>query len=381
MSDVWSVQKIIEEIDKEELVIYIGNDVEMEEKIAKRIVLFTNELKRSGAPSVLFDMSSVLLEMGYSVFLISEEEGELLEDFVENGINVILYPTMTNDPKWLVKVAEIFQEVLVNTMVMMHVVDFMAKYATKVYWWIHEAEIAIANRTSQFNSYSIRKNANVEIWAASLLIQENIRDYWMCESKLLNFYIKDVPAKNLYNRKKLNIINVGDINGNKGQEILVSAFEKLEPEVRNRCELYFCGYNQRYNEEIILKVLDYIDKRNNVHLLGGKTKEELYEIYDEIDIVVVASYYESTSAVAVEGMMKSKLCICTETCGVCKYLKDGESVLTFKRGEPVSLANALTKAIVNYDELEHIRKNGRLVYEKNYTKKVFANRLEELLKK
>lgn len=68
MEKLWSVQQIVEEIDKDELIVYIGNDVDMEAKVDKCTVLFSHELKRSGAPSVLLDMSKVLLEMEYSVF-------------------------------------------------------------------------------------------------------------------------------------------------------------------------------------------------------------------------------------------------------------------------------------------------------------------------
>ena len=77
--------------------------------------------------------------------------------------------------------------------------------------------------------------------------------------------------------------------------------------------------------------------------------------------------------------MKEKLCICTESCGVCRYLKNDESVLMFKRGDSGSLAKVLEKAIIDYDKLEYVRKNGRLVYENVYTKEVFRQRLAELL--
>lgn len=379
MKKKWNVQDIIEEIDNEELILYVGNDVNMDDEADKRIVLFTHELKRSGAPSVLFDMSKVFLEWGYSVFLIADEDGELLEDFVIQGVNVVIYTKLTTDHNWLIKIAEIFPRILVNTMALIRIVDFLVPYARKLYWWIHEAEVGIANWADIFRD--IQKGESLTIWAASPLIKDNIRDYWKWEAELLNFYIDDVPEKETYAREKIHIINVGDMNGNKGQDILVSAFEKLDPKTKDKCELFFCGYNQRYNEELILKILKYIDMKKNVHLLEGMPKEELYDVYDAMDIVVVASYYESTSAVAVEGLMKRKLCICTETCGVCRYLKDGESALMFERGNAVSLAKALEKAIEKYDELEYIRNNGRIVYQKTYAKDIFEKRLSQLLEK
>lgn len=377
MEKIWNVQKLIETIDNEELMLYVGDGVDMEASADKSIALFTHELKRSGAPSVLFDMSKVLLEMGYSVFLIADEDGELLEEFVEQGVNVILYTKLTTDPRWLIKIAEVFPDILVNTMVSMHIVNFLAPYAQRLYWWIHEAEIAIEHWAEK--AKEVPRVPALRLLAASPLIQKNLKQYWNMDSKLLNFYIEDVPAVDVPKGDKINIINVGDVNGNKGQEILARAFAKLNDETKAKCDLYFCGDNQRYNETILLEILDFVDANENVHMLEGMPKTELYEVYDEVDIVVVSSYYESTSAVAVEGLMKGKLCICTETCGVCEYLKDGENVFTFKRGDADSLCKALDKAINQYDSFKEVRENGRRVFEQVYTKNVFKKHLEELL--
>ena len=107
MEKVWNVKRIIEEIDRDELMLYIGCGVKIEDATDKRIVLFTHELKRSGAPSVLLDMSKVLLELEYTVFLVAYQSGELWEEFVELGVNVVLYNELGKDPAWLIKITEI----------------------------------------------------------------------------------------------------------------------------------------------------------------------------------------------------------------------------------------------------------------------------------
>lgn len=377
MTNIWSVQRVIEEIDKEEIILYVGNGVTMEEVADKRIVLFSHELNRSGAPSVLMDMSKVLLELGYKVFLICEEDGELLSEFIELGVSVVIYKEMLSDANWFLKIAEVFPNILVNSMALLYIVNFMAPYAQRIYWWIHEAEVSIESWKDAIKD--LPRVPALKLLAASPLIQKSIYKHWNMSAELLNFYVEDVKAVETQKKDKLNLINVGDVNGNKGQDILIKAFDMLDDETKAKCDLYFCGDNQRYNEKILLQVLDYVDANENVHMLEGMPKSELYEVYDEVDIVVVASYHESTSAVAVEGLMKEKLCICTETCGVCEYLKDGENVFTFKRGDEVSLSEALNKAINQYHELGEIRKSGRKVYEKVYAREVFKKNLEAIL--
>ena len=378
MEKIWSVQQVVEEIDKDELIIYMGNGVDMERRADKRIVLFSHELKRSGAPSVLLDMAKVLLELEYSVFLICEEEGELLQEFVEQGVNVILYKDMSRNADWLIKIATVFPDVWMNSLALHYIACFLAPYSQRLFWWIHEAEITIENWGDKIKE--IPKVPALKLVAASPLIKKSIQQFWNRETELLNFYIEDIPNVQSVKRDKLNIINVGDVNGNKGQEILAKAFELLDDETKQKCNLFFCGDNQRFNKRLLLEILDFVNANENVYMLEGMPKAELYEVYDEMDIVVVASYYESTSAVAVEGMMKEKLCICTETCGVCEYLEDEESVLTFKRGDAKTLSKVLSKAINQYDNLRYIKANGRRVFEAVYAKNVFRNNLKKILK-
>lgn len=377
MENKMIMEEIIEKLDKEELVMYLGNGVCMETDTDKRILLFTHELKRSGAPSVLLDMSRVLLKWGYTIFLVSDEEGELLDEFVDAGVNVIIYPELVKDPQWFYKLAETFPVIFVNTMVLWNFVTFLAPVAGKIFWWIHESEISIkgwADKTKE-----IPNVPSLSILAASPQIRKNIKAYWNFDAKLLNFYVEDVPAKKRRAGEKIRILNVGDINGNKGQEVLADAFEMLDEETKEKCELYFCGENQRYNPKLMLRILDCATHNENVHMLEGRSKEELFSLYDEMDIVVVASNYESTSAIAVEGAMKEKICICTKSCGVMEYLKDGESAFSFERGDAKTLSRLLKKSILEYENLQDMRKAARMVYLRVYAKEVFEKRLAELL--
>ena len=77
--------------------------------------------------------------------------------------------------------------------------------------------------------------------------------------------------------------------------------------------------------------------------------------------------------------MKEKLCICTETCGVCEYLQNGENVFTFKRRDAKSLARVLENAILNYDSMDKVRRSGKKVFEQVYSKEVFRERLLDIL--
>ena len=374
---ITNLEELINELDNDKLVMYLGNGVNLSDNAEKRIILFTHESKRAGAPCVLLDMAKVFVELGYCTFIVSHEETDFSAEYVTAGVNYICYDNYSEDLLWLKKVAEVFSTIIVNTLLLIPLVKKLMPIANEILWWMHEAEWVIKEWAEPIKEIS--GTSNLRILSASPLIQRNLLDYAGAESELLNFYVEDVPCKAYQKRDIVNIINVGNINGNKGQDILAKAYDMLDEATRAKSQLFFCVCNDQVEKELALWVLDFVDRHENVYIMEGMPKEELYELYEQMDIIVVASHYESTSAVAVEGLMKERLCICTENCGVCDYLKDGEDVFMFQRGNVVGLRDALNKAINHYDDYENIRKKGRAVYEQVYTKDVFTKRIKVIM--
>lgn len=375
---ITNLEELIKALDNDKLVMYLGNGVNLNDNAEKRIVLFTHESKRAGAPCVLLDMAKVYVELGYCTFIVSHEDTDFSAEYAAAGVNFIYYEKHLEDIQWLEKVAEVFPTIVVNTLLLIHLVEFYIPFANEILWWIHEAEWVIEEWAEPIKKIS--GISNLRILSASPLIQRNLRDYAGVETELLNFYVEDVPCKEHQKRDVVNIINVGNINGNKGQDVLAKAYDMLDDITKAKSQLFFCVCNDQVKKELALWVLDFVDAHENVYIMEGMPKEELYELYEQMDIIVVASHYESTSAVAVEGLMKERLCICTETCGVCDYLEDGENVFKFQRANVVGLRDVLYKAINHYDDYENIRKKGRTVYEGVYTKEVFTKRIKEIMK-
>ena len=102
-TDISIMEELLAEIDNDNLVVYLGNGVEIEDSVAKRVVLFTHKVERAGAPCVLVDMAKVYIDMGYQVFIISHDDGEYSSDIINAGINYIYYERYPEDLEWLKK--------------------------------------------------------------------------------------------------------------------------------------------------------------------------------------------------------------------------------------------------------------------------------------
>lgn len=59
------MEELLAEIDNDNLVVYLGNGVGLEDSVAKRVVLFTHKVERADAHCVLVDMARVYIEIGY----------------------------------------------------------------------------------------------------------------------------------------------------------------------------------------------------------------------------------------------------------------------------------------------------------------------------
>ena len=169
-TDISIMEELLAEIDNDNLVVYLGNGVGLEDSVEKRVILFTHKVERAGAPCVLVDMARVYIDMGYQVFLISHEDGEYANDIVNAGINYIYYENYKEDLEWLKKIGGVFSTIVINTLLLKPIVEMLLPFTEKILWWIHEAEIAIVDWADAL--MEMPKIPTLKIIAASPLIQK-----------------------------------------------------------------------------------------------------------------------------------------------------------------------------------------------------------------
>ena len=263
------MEELLAEIDNDNLVVYLGNGVGLEDSVEKRVILFTHKVERAGAPCVLVDMARVYIDMGYQVFIISHEDGEYSNDIINAGINYIYYERYPEDLEWLKKIGEVFPVIVINTLLLIYIAEFLVPFSKQILWWIHEAEMVIENWADVLTK--MPKTPVLKILAASPLIQKNLKDYAGLDSELLNFYVEDAPCQKVLQKKDvINIFNVGNINGNKGQDVLAKAYDLLDDETKAKSNLFFLTCNDYVKKELALSILDYVDTHENVHICNGR---------------------------------------------------------------------------------------------------------------
>lgn len=350
----------------------------MKKNVKDRVLIVSHQLSRTGAPGAVYDLSQYLIEHNYTIDIISPQDGELRADFETLDVSVHIIPDLNDNVAFLDALKGKYAFIVVNTLACAPVVSFFSGSDEHVFWWIHENIILF----EQIKEYLARLclDNNITLLAAGRYVHNLIEQYMHRSSKILNICIPDSPPQPVIPHNAVRFIQVGLIDGMKGQEILLMAILKLPQAILQQCEFYFLGDWNKANEQIAGLIRRTAALYPCIHCLPAISRDELYSLYDEIDCIVVASKAESMSAVMIEGFMKEKICICTDSAGICAYMHDGTDGYIFPSGNAAKLAENIVKTVEQYNLpcMDNLRHSGRKIYEENFSPEVFKKNVDKI---
>jgi glycosyltransferase involved in cell wall biosynthesis len=217
--------------------------------------------------------------------------------------------------------------------------------------WLSSTPSVVSHHSSfYFSDGTPTSFAKLKNWIVSSIVQKNIT----C-SNFISSYIK-VPSTvipNPYrdqlfltttsNLKKKRIVYLGRLVSDKGCEILVKAFAKIE-RLQSEVELFIVGDGPEKDKLLNLVKLNSIQSK--VFFLGEKQGDELVKILQESKIMVIPSLWkEPFGIVALEGIacgcqvLASNIGGLPEAVGVCGRL--------FEPGNVNELAQLLEESLIS----------------------------------
>lgn len=365
----------IERIDKDDIFIHLPQNFYTEhENFRNGVILISGELSITGAPIQMLKLAEVLCEFGYQPFVFSPFGGDMIEAYTNIGIPVICGTGTKVSAEWINDLVRGFDLIFINTLQMSSYVRYLADGKRSIFWWIHESSF-LFNEKCCSNIPTVK---NLKILAASETVREHIAKYMRRESEVLDVCTEDFGEVDKKTSGKTTFLWAGSLDYNKAPEVLFKAILDLPPVYTDKAEFIVVGQSHKANEYAEL-VEALSSKQQNIHYRKAIEHKEFIELIDEVDAVVVTSIEETTSMVAVEGLMKGKAVICSDGCGVTKYLKDGESGFVFPVGNAAMLSEKIKFIIDNNDRLDALRHKGRIIYDDNYSLKIFRQKLKRLV--
>lgn len=164
----------------------------------------------------------------------------------------------------------------------------------------------------------------------------------------------------------INCLYVGRLDLQKGIDLLISAFDKID----NRFKLHIVGE----------KVLDNLDIENNKKCIfyGWVSRKDIDFFYRNCDIIVIPSRWDGLPIVPLEGMKNSKPLLVSDI-GPLKELVNDKNGLFFEKGNVDSLVNCLNK-IPNCG-LKMMGKESKLVFKNKFDSLITNKKLNAIYKK
>lgn len=341
----------------------------------KNCAIITNSIGYHGGALAIIYAAIELMDKGYKVLVVAAEGDDLfIQKYRKIGIEILIY-SMLPYVKWdKLKWVMGFEKVIVNTYCMFLVAMEIAMYR-KVTIWLHES--ADMYRYMEYWNELFIKNDNLEIYAVSEMARGNFIDYvGKLEVGIVPFGIPDMGKACWKQKNYISFAVIGYLAPVKQQLLFLEAASSMDRNKYAQSRFYIVGkpLDARYTKT----VEDTAKGMENVYLTGELGREELNGLYENVDVVVVPSIEETMSMVAVETMMKGKVCIVSDHTGIAEYIQNGVNGFIFQNGNCDDLVRKMEWCVEHNHDLCRIGANAREVYHQYFTIQAMGMLLEKL---
>lgn len=349
------------------------------QKAGKNILIIASNLNYNGGTLAAVYAAMAIQHRGYYVVLaVPESDERFLDEVVEKGIVVAVCPALPYiyDKEWVKQ----FDIVIVNVLPMMQSA-YDSCMLCPTLWWIHESIATYESEMAKpWNKIKKELLSAISIYGVSNIAKRNFNTLFSNQiQKILCFGIPDCydSLKNeLITRNRTVFAIIGYISETKAQNVFVEAAQRVDYE--GQAEFWIIG-DCPDNNAFSKKIQEMVSNIPYIKMLGVLTREEIYEVFPQIDVVICASREETMSITIIEGMMFGKACITTENTGIADYIQNGENGFIVPVEDVTALQKKIEWMIENREKMYDMGKKARKTYEQYFTMDVFGERLEKAI--
>ncbi len=346
----------------------------------KSCLFITSDADYHGGAMVAVYAVQELMRRGYRAVILAAAGNEaFVGEFHKKGIEIKIDPHLPyrkwEQFRWVMD----FQKIIVNTYPMVLCALEISRHRP-VSLWLHESD----NIYPQMRYWEERikrevVDHNLGIYAVSADAERNfIKNIMPCNIGILHYGIPDAGACRSPggSAERLRFAVIGTLHPIKQQLFFLQTVSQMGRRKTEQMDILIIGKagNREYSE----KICGMAEQMDQVSIVGELNCQEMDQAYQDIDVVVVPSVYETMSIVATEAMMRGKICIVSDSTGIAGYIASGENGFVFGNGNAEDLAEKMSWCMEHRDELPRIGIKARRVYEEHFSMERFGDRLEQL---
>jgi len=343
-----------------------------------RVLFVSHETTLSGAPIQLVHLARWLKEAGWEVAVAAPDEGPISEMLARDGITTLMEPTLLSDLQHakLRELCRNYDVVVANTIVSWPAVRAAHLEKRPVLWYLHETLVAVRLMRAISEIRPAMQMANVlvtptrqtaRVYEGLTLAPIEVVPYGIPKPPLVSHQKKDTTC----------FVTLGSFESRKGQDVLLEAIHKLDPETRRRSLFKMAG--RVLDAEFFEKLKRRADGLANTQLIEALDHSEATALLNQADAVILPSRDETMPIVILEAMGLAKGVITTDVGGVREWVRNEMNGLVVARENSDELARALTRYIENPAFAREIAEAGLRTFERHFTLDRFASRFAELL--
>lgn len=361
------------------------NQLQKEGEGKTKVLLISHELSLTGAPRALANMAYALKELGMYPVIISNKSGVLQKEIKEHGIPCLIDLTLSTlyinsdiHNKPLYKYVNNFDYVVFNTICALPFIELFYDVKGKKIAWIHDGKFGYECTPTTYKMTEM-----LSYFDATYVVGEYCRKITLeyCNKEfdiknLLYFITNEssaaIPTQN--QSDKLKMVLAGTIEERKGQETLLDSLELLPEDIISNIEITLAGVP--FNPNITKKINNC--KFACINYLGSINHDKLIKLMSEMDILLCPSLDDPMPIVCTEAFMLSKPVIVGSETGTAALIEEGKNGYVVKSGDAASLAQAITKAFNEKDNLQTMGKNAYQIYQEQFTYDSFKKIIKEI---
>ena len=344
-------------------------------------VLFVSTVLDYSGSAMACIYAAQALKKDYKRVCIAAPSGDqnLINEIIRLGIVVAIDPALITPGSVELSLANSAEIVFVNVYLSIAAACEFSR-VKPVLWWIHENSDWINKANDYYHCNDITPDFHrIHTAAVCSNVRENLKKVWPdLPVSVMNYGLPDFykPFSEV-KKDRLPVVFavVGGVCHLKAQDVFVKAAIRINKISKVPAEFWMIGSGQ--GSDYFNDVMNIAKGASNIYWKGEMTREELEDIYPQIDVIVCPSRQEGIPIVVNEGLMNAKVCIVADTAGDNDYIVDGESGFFFHSEDVDELADKMAYAAENYESLGMMCQKARQVFLNHYSMESFRSRLEK----
>jgi O-antigen biosynthesis protein len=316
---------------------------------------------------------------GWNPVVAAPEDGPISQMLGEDGIDVVLDPTLLSDltQKRLRELAPQFDIVVANTIAGWPAVEAAHHAKIPVLWYIHETKVAarLINQIREIRAALLHATSIVTPSRSAAQVLDGLT---RARIEVVPYGIPppEIVAPEAKG-KKISFVALGSFEPRKGQDVLIEAVHKLDRATRAKASFHLAG--RILDQEFFEKIRSRSSRLKNVEFTVALGHDEALSLLSKSDVLIVPSRDETMPIAILEAASLGKAIISCDVGGIGEWIRDDMNGLLVPSENPEALAEAIIHCARDPELVRQLGSTARQTFERHFTLDRFSERFASLL--